>query len=121
MLDRPIVFRAGFAGAAVTDWHFYDAVFAERYLDDPVAHADGWDASTALENARYFKSKLLLAQGTDDEFVHMENLLTLQDKLVDAGKSADTLLLPDRGHSPQDRQTRIVIFTTMTDFFVKSL
>ncbi len=121
LLDRPVAFRAGFAGAPIVDWHFYDAIFAERYLDDPVAFADGWQASTALDNARFFQGKLMLAQGTEDEFVHIENMLTLQDHLLDNGKSADVLLLPDRGHSIDDSAARLVLFTSMTDFFIKNL
>lgn len=123
MLDRPVPFKAGFAGAPVLDWLYYDAVFAERYLDDPVAHADGWAASTALENdsPRFFKGALMIAQGTEDEFVHMENLLRLQDQLLDAGKSADILLLSDRGHSITDQPSRLVLFKQMTDFFVRNL
>jgi dipeptidyl-peptidase-4 len=123
MLDRPVAFKVGFAGAPVIDWHFYDAIFAERYLDDPVAHADGWDASTALENLSptFFKGSLMVAQGTSDEFVHMENALTLQDHLLDAGRSADFLLFPDRGHQIEDPPSRLVLYSRMTDFFVKNL
>ncbi len=123
ILDRPVAYKAGFAGAPIIDWHLYDAVFAERYLDDPVAHADGWDASTALENdtPKFFKGSLLVAQGTEDEFVPMENLLTLQDHLLDAGKSADVLLFPDRGHELDDPGSRQVLFTRMTEFFIKNL
>jgi dipeptidyl-peptidase-4 len=123
MLDRPVPFKAGFAGAPVLDWLYYDAVFAERYLDNPVTHADGWAASTALENdsPKFFKGALMVAQGTDDEFVHMENLLTLQDQLLDAGKSADILLLPDRGHAIAAQPSRLVLFQRMTDFFLRNL
>ena len=121
MLDKPLPYKAGFAGAPITNWHYYDAVFGERYLDDPVAYADGWDASTAIENAPNLKGALLLAQGTDDEFVHLENTLTLQDELLDAGKSADLLLLSDRGHQIADPPARKVLFTRMTEFFVKNL
>jgi dipeptidyl-peptidase-4 len=123
MLDRPVAFKAGFAGAPITDWHYYDAVFAERYLDDPVTHADGWDASTAFENdsSRFFKGSLMVAQGTEDEFVHIENTLTLQDRLLDSGKSADLLLLADRGHFILDLPSRLVLFSRMTEFFLKHL
>jgi dipeptidyl-peptidase-4 len=121
MLDRPVPFKAGFAGAPVTDWHLYDAVFAERYLDDPVVHADGWDASSALDNARYLQGALMVAQGTEDEFVHIENLLTLQDRLLDSGKSAQVLLLADRGHVLSEKPSRLVLFNSMTDFFMKNL
>jgi dipeptidyl-peptidase-4 len=123
MLDRPVAFRAGFAGAPIADWHLYDAVFGERYLDDPTIHADGWDSSTAFGNrsTHFFKGPLLIAQGTEDEFVHMENTLMLQDHLLDAGKSADVLLLPDRGHHIEDPPARQVLFSRMTEFFLKNL
>jgi dipeptidyl-peptidase 4 len=123
MLDRPVPFRAGFAGAPVIDWHYYDAVFPERYLENSVVHADGWNASSPLENdsPRFFKSSMMIALGTTDEFVHMENLLTLQDALLDAGKSAEILLLPDRGHFIDDPPARLVLFRRMTEFFVRNL
>ena len=123
MLDRPVAFKAGFAGAPIVDWHFYDAVYAERYLDDSVIHADGWDSSTAFGNrsTHFFKGSLMIAQGTEDEFVHIENTLMLQDHLLDAGKSADLLLLPDRGHHIEDLPARQILFTKMTEFFLKNL
>jgi dipeptidyl-peptidase-4 len=123
MLDRPVAFKAGFAGAPIVDWHFYDAVYAERYLDDSVVHADGWDSSTAFGNrsTHFFKGALMIAQGTEDEFVHIENTLMLQDRLLDAGKSADLLLLPDRGHHIEDLPARQILFTKMTEFFLKNL
>jgi dipeptidyl aminopeptidase/acylaminoacyl peptidase len=63
----------------------------------------------------------MIAQGTEDEFVHMENTLTLQDRLLDAGKSADILLMPDRGHHIEDLPARQLLFTRMTEFFLKNL
>jgi dipeptidyl-peptidase 4 len=123
ILDRPVPFKAAFAGAPIVDWHFYDAFFAQRYLDDTVIHADGWDASMALENnsPTFFSGSLMIAQGTVDENVHIENLLTLQDRMLDAGKSADVLLFPDRGHHIEDLPSRTLLFTRMTDFFIKNL
>jgi len=123
MFDRPVPYRAGFAGAPIIDWRSYDAFFAERYLDDPVTFAHGWRSSIAgqPESLRFLKGQLAIAQGTLDEFVHMENLLTLQSGLLDVGKSADVLLLSDRGHHIEDRPARLVLFTHMTDFFVRNL
>jgi len=121
MMLRPVAFKAGFAGAPIVDWSYYDAVFGERYLDDPVAYQDGWLASVSLENAKYFKGPLMVAQGTADEYVHVENVLTMQDHLLDAGKSASLLLLPDRGHTIEDAPARLVVFQSMSEFFLKNL
>ena len=121
MLDRPLLFSAGFAGSPVTDWHTYDAVFTERYLEDPTRNQDGWLASSPLENARYLRSPLLIAQATLDEKVHLENSLLLLDELLDKGMYPDTLLFPDRRDLFEDRNERLVLFQKMTDFFSKNL
>ncbi len=42
MLDLPVAYKAGIAGAPITDWQLYDAVFAERYLEDPIRNQDGY-------------------------------------------------------------------------------
>jgi dipeptidyl-peptidase-4 len=123
MLDRPVAFKAGFAGAPIADWRLYDATFAERYLDDSVHHEDGWLASLAFENdsTKFFKGKLMVAQGTSDEFVHLENTFLIQSEMLKAGKSADLLLFPDSGHIIEEARSRLVLFQKMTDFFVINL
>jgi dipeptidyl-peptidase-4 len=121
MLDRPLLFKAGFAGSPVTDWHLVDAVFAERYLDDMDRNQDGWLSSSPLENAKNLNAPLLLAQATLDETVHQENSLMLLDELLDKGKFADLLLFPDRHDLFQDYGERLILFQRLTDFFVKNL
>jgi dipeptidyl-peptidase-4 len=121
MLDRPLLFKAGFAGSPITDWHLYDAVFAERYLEDPKRNQDGWLSSSPLENAKNLNAPLLLAEATLDETVHQENSLMLLDELLDKGKYADILLFPDRQDLFEDRGARLILFQRLTDFFIKNL
>jgi dipeptidyl-peptidase-4 len=121
MLDRPLLFKAGFAGSPITDWHLYDAVFAERYLEDPKRNQDGWLNSSPLDNAKNLNAPLLLAQATLDEKIHQENSLMLLDELLDKGKYADILLFPDRRNLFEDRGARLILFQRLTDFFVKNL
>jgi dipeptidyl-peptidase-4 len=121
MLDRPLAFKAGFAGSPIADWHLYDAVFAERYLEDPVSNQDGWLSSTPLDNAKFLNGSLLLAQSTLDERIHLENSLMLLDELLDNGKYADILLFPDRRDLFEDHTTRLILFQRLTDFFLKNL
>ncbi len=40
-LTHSKIFRAGIAGAPVTDWHNYDAIYTERYMDLPQNNRDG--------------------------------------------------------------------------------
>ncbi len=121
MLDRPLLFKAGFAGAPITDWHLYDSVFTERYLEDPVRNQDGWLNSSPLENAGHLEAPLMLAQATLDETVHQENSLKLLDELLDKGKYADMLLFPDRRGLFEDYGERLILFERLTDFFIKNL
>jgi dipeptidyl-peptidase-4 len=121
MLDRPLLYKAGFAGAPISDWRFYDAVFTERYLEDPVKNQDGWLSSTPLENAANLRGSLLLAQATLDPQVHQENSLTLLDELLDNGRYADILLLADRPNLFEEQGTRQVLFQHLSDFFLKNL
>ncbi|MGA9671655.1 MAG: S9 family peptidase, partial [Terracidiphilus sp.] len=121
LLDRPQLFKAGFAGSPITDWHLYDAVYAERYLEDPKRNQDGWLSSSPVENAKNLSVPLLLAQATLDETVHQEHSLMLLDELLDKGKYADILLFPDRQSLFEDRGARLILFQRLTNFFVKNL
>lgn len=121
MLDKPVLYKAGFAGSPITDWHLYDAVFTERYLENPDHNLDGWLSSSPTENAANLNGPLLLAQATLDEKIHTENSLMLLDELLDQGKYADILLFPDRGDLFQERATRKAMFQRLTDFFLKNL
>ncbi|MFC5861889.1 S9 family peptidase [Acidicapsa dinghuensis] len=121
MLDRPLLFKAAFAGSAVTDWHLYDAIFTEKYIEDPTRNQDGWLASSPTENAKNISGKLLLAQATLDEKVHNENALQLEDEMLDQGKYVDILLFADRKSLFDDRQSRRVLFERLTDFFLSNL
>ncbi len=121
MLDRPLIFKAGFAGSPITDWHLYDAFFAERYLDDPIHNQDGWLSSSPNENAGNLNGSLLLADATLDEKIHVENSLMLLDELLDKEKYADILLFPDRSDLFTERGTRTAMFQRLTEFFLKNL
>ncbi|MEI9811661.1 MAG: S9 family peptidase [Acidobacteriota bacterium] len=50
MLNGGDTFRAGAAGAPVTDWSNYDTIYTERYMGLPEANADGYK-NTACRNA----------------------------------------------------------------------
>lgn len=121
MLDRPILYKAGFAGSPITDWHLYDAIFTERYLEDPDHNLDGWLSSSPIDNAANLSGPLLIAQATLNEKIHTENSLMLLDELLDKEKYADILLFPDRADLFQDRATRKAMFQRLTDFFLKNL
>jgi dipeptidyl aminopeptidase len=98
--DGGRTFSYGMAVAPVTDWRFYDSIYTERYMHTPQHNPGGYDNSsisntTALhENVRFF-----IAHGIADDNVHMQNTLTLLDKLDLAGvENYDVHVFPDSDH-----------------------
>jgi len=121
MLDKPIAYKAGIAGSPVTDWRLYDAVFSERYLEDPVRNQDGYLDSTPTENAKNLTGSLLIVQGMIDEKVHIENSLILLNEFLETAKYPSVMFFPDRGHTFEDHEANLALYRAMTEFFLKNL
>ena len=56
LLNAPDVFKAGMAGAPVTNWRNYDTIYTERYLGLPSENADGYESSSPVEYAAKLKA-----------------------------------------------------------------
>jgi dipeptidyl-peptidase-4 len=114
-------FKAGFAGGPVTDWHFYDSIYTERYLGLLPQNESGYHASSPIDRAENLKGKLLIAHGTGDDNVHFANTLSLINELIAHGKYVEVMPLPGRGHGASDPAARKVIFNRVTQFFLDNL
>jgi len=114
-------FKAGFAGGPVTDWHFYDSIYTERYLGLLPQNENGYRASSPIDRAENLKGKLLIAHGTGDDNVHFANTLSLINELIGHGKYVEVMPLPGRGHGASDPAARKVIFNRVTQFFLDNL
>ncbi len=121
MLEAPEVFKAGFAGAPVTDWRQYDTIYTERYMGLPQENAEGYRVSSPVAHADGLQGKLLVAQATGDDNVHFANTLELQEALVDAGRYAEFAIYPGRGHGISDAAAQVQLWTRVTQFFLDNL
>lgn len=83
---RPDVFKAGVAGAPVTDWLDYDTHYTERYLGVPGADDPVYPSNSLLKDAAALSRPLLLIHGTADDNVFFRHSLKLADALTRAGK-----------------------------------
>ncbi len=92
-------FRAGVAVAPVTDWRNYDSVYTERYMSEPAEFAAGYKEYSVVNSAANLKGRLLLAHGTGDDNVHMENSVQFVQKLIEAGIPYDLQIYPRKTHS----------------------
>ena len=103
-------FRVGVAVAPVTDWRDYDSVYTERYLGDPEEDPDAYRDFSVVNAAAQLKGRLLLAQGTGDDNVHMENTVQFAEKLIQAGIPYDLEIYPRKLHSIDGADARTSLY-----------
>jgi dipeptidyl-peptidase 4 len=121
MFRAPDLFKVGFAGGPVTDWHFYDTIYTERYMGLPQQHESDYKESSPVNHLENFKGKLLIAQGTGDDNVHYSNTLTLINDLISRGTYVEVFAAPGRGHGVSDPPARKVLINRVTQFFLDNL
>ncbi len=92
------IFRAAIAVAPVTSWRFYDTIYTELYMGDPKENPGGYDDNSPLFFADRLKGKLLIAHGTADDNVHIQNTYEMVSRLVQHDKPYELLIYPDRNH-----------------------
>jgi dipeptidyl-peptidase-4 len=114
-------FRAGVAVAPVTDWHNYDSVYTERYLSEPTEFASGYRDFSVVNSAANLKGRLLLAQGTGDDNVHMENVVQFVQQLIEAGIPYDLQIYPRKMHSIAGPDVRTHLFNRILAEFEEYL
>ncbi|MGA2883193.1 MAG: S9 family peptidase [Bryobacteraceae bacterium] len=120
LLNAPDVFRAGIAGAPVTNWRNYDTIYTERYLGLPSENAEGYRASSPVDYAGKLKAKLLIVHNFEDDNVLYQNTMQMTNALEEAGKLFDMVVYTGKSHGvsgPVRRQ----LLETLTDFFEKQL
>ena len=117
MSEGTPVFKAGVAVAAVTDWNYYDTIYGERFMRTPQENADGYQASSAFTRAEKLHGDLLLVHGLADDNVHFQNCAEYAEHLVQLGKPFDMQVYTNRNHSIFGGNTRLHLYTKLTNFF----
>ncbi|HEX5227860.1 MAG TPA: S9 family peptidase [Bryobacteraceae bacterium] len=120
LLNAPDVFRAGAAGAPVTNWRNYDTIYTERYLGLPAENAEGYRASSPVDYAAKLRAKLLLLHNIEDDNVLFQNTVQMDEALEQAGKLFEQVIYTGKSHGvtgPARRQ----LLETLTEFFEKNL
>ncbi len=91
--------KAGVAVAPGTDYRNYDSIYTERYLGLPSENAAVYDAAAVKLTAKDLKGRVMIAQGTGDDNVHMANTIQYLQPLIEAGIPYDLQLFPRLTHS----------------------
>jgi dipeptidyl-peptidase 4 len=121
MFKAPDVFRAGVAGAPVTDWALYDTHYTERYLDRPQDNVAGYSASSVLPYAKDLQGKLLVMHGMADDNVLFLHSTKLFRKLQDLGKPFDVMVYPGAKHGLVRQHDGRHAYATIKRFFDTNL
>jgi dipeptidyl-peptidase-4 len=99
LLHAPDVFRCGVAGAAPTDWSYYDTIYTERYMRTPDKNPDGYAATNLIDMAGQIQARPLLIHGLADTNVHLQNTVNFIQALEANDKLFDFIPLPNLSHS----------------------
>lgn len=114
-------FKAGIAVAPVTTWRYYDSIYTERYLQTPQENPKGYDDNSPINFAKGLKGKFLLVHGSTDDNVHMQNSMDFVTALVKANKQFEQFIYPNKNHGIYGGNTRLHLYTQMTNFLMENL
>jgi dipeptidyl-peptidase-4 len=120
LLNAPDVFRAGIAGAPVTNWRNYDTIYTERYLGLPAENPQAYRASSPVEYASKLNAKLLIVHNLEDDNVLFQNTFQMAEALEQAGKIFDMVIYPLKSHGVSGSYQKQLLEET-TEFFEKNL
>ncbi|WP_237274583.1 S9 family peptidase [Tenacibaculum ovolyticum] len=115
------VFATAIAVAPVTTWRFYDSIYTERYMRTPEENPTGYDENSPLNYPELLKGKYLLIHGTGDDNVHVQNAYRMAEALIQANKQFEWGMYPDRNHGIYGGNTRLHLYTKMTNFIKNNL
>jgi dipeptidyl-peptidase-4 len=115
-------FKAGIAVAPVTNWRYYDNIYTERFMRTPQENASGYDDNSPISHVAKLKGNYLLVHGITDDNVHVQNSMDLITELVKENKQFDMQFYPNNDHGIHSgRNTRLHLYTRMTDFILENL
>jgi dipeptidyl-peptidase-4 len=122
MFHYPDFFKVGIAESGNHDQRDYEDDWAEKWAGLEAKNADGtsnYDSQANQNFVQNLKGKLLLAHGTMDNNVPLNNTLLVVEALIKANKDFDLLIIPNvphgYGYATQYMTRR------RWDYFVKNL
>ena len=105
MTNYPDVFKVGVAGGPVIDWHWYEVMYGERYMDTPQTNPEGYRKTSLLYQAKNLKGKLQIIQGLNDVTVVPQHCLTFLKACIAAGTQPDFFVYPGEPHNMRGHQS----------------
>lgn len=117
--DAP--YAAAVAVAPVTDWRYYDTVYAERYMLTPGENAEGYRDSAPVNRVANVHCPLLIMTGTADDNVHFQNTVQFVAKTQMAGGWCDMLIFPNMNHFINGCDDYTIVYARMLEYFDRNM
>lgn len=117
MFKEPEYFKAGVAGAPVTDWRLYDTHYTERYLGDPSDEGDVYQKSSVFDYATNLQGPLLIYHGMADDNVLFKNSTKLYKVLQDNNLQFYAMDYPGKKHRFSGKTTSMHRLNMIRNFF----
>lgn len=122
LFKHPGVYKVGIAGAPATS--LFHALTGEmRTMMAPQDHEKQYAAASSYLHSNGLQDHLMLIHGMRDDTVLFKDSVTLEQRLILAGKDVDLLVLPDAPHGWDTEgmaQTRYA-YKKMVDYFARYL
>jgi len=122
MFHYPDFFKVGIAESGNHDQRDYEDDWAEKWAGLEAKNADGtsnYDSQANQNFVKNLKGKLLLAHGSMDNNVPMNNTLLVVEALIKANKDFDLLIIPNVAHGYGEASQYMT--RRRWDYFVKNL
>ncbi|EMC93217.1 hypothetical protein BAUCODRAFT_76297 [Baudoinia panamericana UAMH 10762] len=120
--DAGETFKYGMAVAPVTDWRYYDSIYAERYMHTPQHNPVGYNNASIMDMTALSKTvRFAVMHGASDDNVHFQNTLSLLDKLNLANvRNYDVHVFPDSNHNIFFHNGNRVVYEMLRDWLINA-
>ncbi len=116
------IYKVGMSVAPVSDQHFYDTIYQERYMGLPQDNEEDYRRGSPVTYASGLKGKLLIVHGSGDDNVHYKSTEVLVNALVKANKQFTMMEYPNRRHDiSQGENTTRHLYELLTRFLKENL
>ena len=117
MFRYPDIYQVGMSVAPVTDQHFYDTIYQERYMGLPQDNEADYRAGSPVTHAAGLAGKLLIVHGSGDDNVHYKGTEVLVNALIANKKQFTMMEYPNRRHDiSQGQGTTRHLFELLTRY-----
>jgi len=120
MFRYPEIYSTGMAVAAVSDLHYYDNIYQERYTGLPQENDSVYIKGSPINYAKNLDGNLLIIHGTADDNVHYQNAEALIIELIKHNKEFQVMPYPNCSHSIYEIPgARMHLFSLLTNYLME--